>query len=84
MLVFASTIFLMIITPGPGVLTTAGIGSGFGWSAGIRFLVGLFIGTNLTAILVVSGLTALVPPWLEMFLNSLASPLNSPKLPSPP
>lgn len=50
----------MMATPGPGVLTTAGIGSGFGWSAGIRFLIGLFIGTNLAAFLVISGLTAVV------------------------
>ena len=60
MLAFAGTLFLMIITPGPGVLTTAGIGAGFGWSAGLRFLVGLFIGTNLAAALVVSGLSAVV------------------------
>ena len=60
MLAFAGTLFLMISTPGPGVLTTAGIGSGFGWAAGLRFLTGLFIGTNLTAILVISGLSAVV------------------------
>ena len=60
MLAFAGTLFLMISTPGPGVLTTAGIGSGFGWTAGLRFLTGLFIGTNLTAILVISGLSAVV------------------------
>ncbi len=58
----------MIITPGPGVLTTAGIGSGFGWGAGLRFLIGLFIGTNLTAIMVVTGLTALVPAHVENVL----------------
>lgn len=50
----------MIATPGPGVLTTAGIGSGFGWTAGLRFLVGLFIGTNLGALIVISGLSAMV------------------------
>lgn len=60
MLAFAGTLFLMISTPGPGVLTTAGIGSGFGWAAGFRFLTGLFIGTNLAAVLVISGLSAVV------------------------
>ncbi len=50
----------MIATPGPGVLTAAGIGSGFGWGAGIRFLIGLFVGTNLGALIVVSGLSAIV------------------------
>ena len=60
MLSFAAASCLMMATPGPGVLTTAGIGSGFGWNAGIRFLIGLFIGTNLAALLVISGLTAIV------------------------
>ncbi|MEM0988980.1 MAG: LysE family translocator [Pseudomonadota bacterium] len=58
MLAFVSSFFLMIITPGPGVLTTAGIGAGFGWPAGIRFLVGLCIGTNLTFLMVATGLVA--------------------------
>ena len=60
MLAFTVTVFLMIVTPGPGVLTTAGIGAGFGWQAGIRFLAGLFVGTNLAALIVVSGLFALI------------------------
>ena len=68
MLAFAGTIFFLLITPGPGVLTTAGVGSGFGWGAGLRFLTGLFIGTNVTAIMVVSGLTALVPREIETAL----------------
>jgi len=60
MLTFLGTIFFMLITPGPGVLTTAGVGAGFGWRAGLTFLIGLFLGTNLTALLVISGLTAIV------------------------
>ncbi|MEM1161927.1 MAG: LysE family transporter, partial [Pseudomonadota bacterium] len=59
MLEFAGAVLLLIITPGPGVLTTAGIGSSFGWRPGIRFLIGLFIGTNAGALLVVTGLAAL-------------------------
>ena len=68
MLSFAGSILLMLSTPGPGVLTTAGIGSGFGWGAGMRFLAGLFLGTNLVALLVISGLTTLVPPEVETAL----------------
>ena len=58
MLTFAIAVFFLLITPGPGVLTTAGVGSGFGYAAGLRVLSGLFVGTNLVAIAVVSGLAA--------------------------
>ena len=58
MLQFAAAVFFLIVTPGPGVLTTAGIGSGYGFRAGLSFLGGLFIGTNLVALAVVSGLAA--------------------------
>lgn len=60
MLTFVAAFFLMIITPGPGVLTTAGVGSGFGFRAGLIFLSGLFVGTNLVALAVVSGLAAVI------------------------
>lgn len=60
MLTFAAAVFLLIVTPGPGVLSTAGVGAGFGYRAGLRYLSGLFIGTNLVAAAVVSGLAALV------------------------
>lgn len=57
---FAAAVFFLIVTPGPGVLTTAGVGSGFGWRAGLRFLGGLFVGTNAVALIVISGLWAVV------------------------
>lgn len=60
MLTFAAAVFFLLITPGPGVLTTAGVGSGFGYGPGLRFLAGLFIGTNLVALAVVTGLAAIV------------------------
>jgi len=57
---FATAVFLLLITPGPGVLSTAGVGAGFGYPPGLRYLVGLFIGTNLVAAAVISGLAALI------------------------
>ncbi len=58
MLSFAAAVFFLIITPGPGVLSTAGVGSGFGFRAGLAYVGGLFVGTNLVALAVVSGLAA--------------------------
>ena len=60
MLSFAAAVFFLIITPGPGVLSTAGVGSGYGFRAGLLFLIGLFVGTNIGALIVVSGLAALI------------------------
>ena len=45
----------MMVTPGPGVLSLAGVGAGFGWRVGMMYLIGLFFGTNGVALLVVLG-----------------------------
>jgi threonine/homoserine/homoserine lactone efflux protein len=70
MLTFTLAVFFLLITPGPGVLSTAGVGSGFGYRAGTRFLVGLFVGSNLVGLMVISGLAALLlsVPWLRTVL----------------
>lgn len=60
MLTFALAVFLLIITPGPGVLSVAGVGSAFGFRPGARYIAGLFIGTNLVALAVISGLAAVI------------------------
>ncbi|MEM8630884.1 MAG: LysE family transporter [Pseudomonadota bacterium] len=60
MLTFAGAVFFLIITPGPGVLSTAGVGAAFGATAGTRYVLGLFIGTNLVALAVVSGVAGAV------------------------
>lgn len=60
MLTFAAAVLFLIGTPGPGVLSTAGVGSGFGFRAGLHYLVGLFIGTNLVLLAVITGLAAVV------------------------
>ena len=68
--VFLSAVFFLLITPGPGVLSTAGVGSSFGAASGYRYVTGLFIGTNLVALAVVTGLAGLVlaQPVLRTFL----------------
>jgi threonine/homoserine/homoserine lactone efflux protein len=60
MLTFAAAVFFLIITPGPGVLSAAGVGSGFGYRSGVRYMAGLFVGNNLVAFAVVSGIAAIV------------------------
>lgn len=60
MLTFALAIFFLIITPGPGVLTTAGVGAAFGLRPGLAYVTGLGIGNNLVSLAVVTGLAALV------------------------
>lgn len=60
MIIFLTAVFFLLITPGPGVLSTAGVGSAFGSQAGYRYVAGLCIGTNLVALAVVTGLAGLV------------------------
>jgi threonine/homoserine/homoserine lactone efflux protein len=74
-LTFAAAVVLLIITPGPGVLSTAGVGSAFGFRAGLRYVAGLFIGTNLVTFAVISGLAAIVLslPWLRYVLMAAST-----------
>ena len=60
MLTFAAAVFLLIITPGPGVLSTAGVGAAFGWRQGLFYVGGLCAGTNLVSLAVVFGLAAVI------------------------
>ena len=70
MLAFAVACLLLIVTPGPGVLSVAGVGSGFGFRDGSRYLWGLCLGNIMVGILVVSGLAAAVfsIPYVREFL----------------
>ena len=70
MLAFAAAVFFLIITPGPGVLSTAGVGAAYGYRTGLAYVAGLFAGSNLVAMLVISGIatTALALPWLRTAL----------------
>lgn len=60
MIEFVIAVFFLLITPGPGVLTTAGIGAAFGYRAGFGFIMGLMLGGFITMMIVVSGLAAVV------------------------
>ena len=60
MIAFCLAVLLLLVTPGPGVLSTAGVGAAFGFRAGLRYVTGLWIGTNLVALIVVSGLAAII------------------------
>lgn len=70
MIEFTLAVFLMLITPGPGVLSTAGIGAAFGWRAGLGYIGGLMLGGFLVMLLVITGLAAIVlaVPWLRAVL----------------
>lgn len=70
MLEFALAVLFLIITPGPGVLTTAGIGAAYGYRPGLAFIAGLFVGGHIVMVLVISGIAAmgLAIPWLRTAL----------------
>ena len=75
MLTFAITVFLLIVTPGPGVLSTAGFGAAYGYTKSLRYVFGLFLGTNLVFLAVATGLIAILLsiPSLRIFLLILST-----------
>ena len=74
MITFALAIVLMLATPGPGVLSAAGVGAGFGAAAGLRYVAGLCIGQALVYAAVAAGLSAFVldTPWLRITLMAVS------------
>ena len=60
MLVFATVSFLMFVTPGPGVLSLAGVGAAFGWRQGLLYMAGLFLGHVIVSVAVITGLAAIL------------------------
>ena len=58
MLEFAAAVFFLIITPGPGVLSTAGVGAAYGYRNGFAYVAGLWVGNNVVMGLVISGIAA--------------------------
>ena len=70
MISFALAVVFLILTPGPGVLTTAGFGAAYGFRRSLAYVLGLFIGTNLVMLAVISGFAAVLLslPWLRTVL----------------
>lgn len=60
MLTFALACFFLFITPGPGVLSLAGVGSAYGYRDAVRYFAGLAVGNNMVAVAVISGLAAIM------------------------
>lgn len=60
MLAFTIAVIFLVITPGPGVLSTAGVGAAYGARPGFHYVGGLFAGNNIVVLLVVSGIAAAV------------------------
>ena len=60
MLAFAVVSFLMFITPGPGVMSLAGVVAAFGWRQGVLYMVGLFTGHVFVSLAVITGLAAII------------------------
>ena len=75
MVTFAFSVFLLIVTPGPGVLSTAGFGAAYGFKKSLRYVLGLFLGTNLVFFAVATGLIAILlsTPSLRIFLLILST-----------
>jgi len=57
---FAAAVFLLIASPGPGVMGCAGMGAAYGFRPGLRFITGLCLGQLVVIAMVVSGLAAAV------------------------
>jgi threonine/homoserine/homoserine lactone efflux protein len=74
MLAFALAALLLLITPGPGVMSLAGVGAAFGTRPGLAYMSGLCLGTNLVAGMVVAGYAALLlaTPYIRTALMALS------------
>ena len=69
MLSFITAVFLLCITPGPGVLSLAGTGAAFGLQHGLRYMLGLWVGHSLVSLVVITGLAAII--LTEPFVRSV-------------
>ncbi len=66
--------FPLMGSPGPATLSLAGIGTAYGFRAGIRYLVGIVAGTTAVLLMIATGVTALIlaRPELVVILTAVA------------
>ena len=97
MLQYAAAVFFLIVTPGPGVLSAAGVGAGFGFRAGLAYLGVLFVGSNMVGLAVdtafmirnfsaisVTGASGMNAIWVPIHLAWLAMGVTLRRLDLPP
>lgn len=75
MITFIAAVFFLIITPGPGVLSAAGVGASYGFRAGLIYIGGLCAGSNMVVLAVISGLAAILEfyPPLRLVLSAASA-----------
>ena len=69
MLSFIIAVFLLCITPGPGVLSLADTGAAFGLQHGLRYMLGLWVGHSLVSLIEITGLAVII--LTEPFVRSV-------------
>ena len=57
---FALAVLFLVGTPGPGVLSLAGVGAAYGYRDGVRYMIGLFFGNLAVSLAVLTGLAAIM------------------------
>ena len=62
-------------SPGPATLSLAGLGTAFGFHAGLHYLSGIIVGTTAVLLMIATGVTTLVlaRPALLVFLTTFAA-----------
>ena len=60
MLSYTLGVLVLMAIPGPALLTIFGIGATFGYHAGVRFVIGVYVGANMTTLIVFTGLSKLL------------------------
>ena len=76
MISFILAAFFLVVTPGPGVLSTAGVGAAYGFRAGLPYLSGIVLGSLLVMAAVATGLAAFLfsyPPLRSILLAVAAA-----------